>query len=409
LNREEELKEELAVSSRTGSGQGRPADFQDAVQAHSWDFAEAETQAFTHAIHRYSGKFIPQIASRAISLLSKPGEFVLDPYCGSGTTILEAALAGRKALGIDLNPLAVLIARAKVTPVEPQHVREATRKLRLAVEACDANAGKGLFGLTHYQEMLLDAARSDERSQDPWFTKWFQENVLFDLLILWHSVGGLEPVEVRNIALVALSEILRRSSNAHSGYPNVMYDRNAPPKAAPGPLFLKTFQRYSMMVAELPAKGVNWRDVSVIEGDARTVPLADESVDAIVTHPPYIGSIPYAEYGALSLMWLGAEPKELDSRLTGGRRQSADVVERFREGYLGMLSEALRTLRRGRYLFVMVGHPTVKGEVVNLADMTTELACVAGFELAAEATRQGVNRRANKMGDESLLFFRKPE
>src|SRR5580658_9993158 len=83
----------------------------------SWEYSEAETQLFTHNIHRYSGKFIPQIASRAISLLTSPGEFVVDPYCGSGTTLLESVLLGRRALGIDLSPLAVLIARTKVTPV----------------------------------------------------------------------------------------------------------------------------------------------------------------------------------------------------------------------------------------------------------------------------------------------------
>ena len=86
------------------------------VLSQSWEYADADTQQLTHNIHRYSGKFIPQIAARAISLLTQPGELVVDPYCGSGTTLLESALLARRAVGVDLNPLAVLIARVKNNP-----------------------------------------------------------------------------------------------------------------------------------------------------------------------------------------------------------------------------------------------------------------------------------------------------
>ena len=87
------------------------------VLGQPWDYTDANTQFLTHNIHRYSGKFIPQIAARAISLLTQPGDLVVDPYCGSGTTLLESALLGRRAVGVDLNPLAVLITRVKTTPI----------------------------------------------------------------------------------------------------------------------------------------------------------------------------------------------------------------------------------------------------------------------------------------------------
>ena len=70
----------------------------EAVLSEPWEYADADTQRYTHNVHRYSGKFIPQVASRAISLLTRPGELVVDPYCGSGTTLLEAALLQRKAI-----------------------------------------------------------------------------------------------------------------------------------------------------------------------------------------------------------------------------------------------------------------------------------------------------------------------
>jgi hypothetical protein len=109
----------------------------------------------------------------------------------------------------------------------------------------------------------------------------------------------------------------------------------------------------------------------------------------------------------LSLKWLGEDPKALDRDLTGGRRQSSDVVQRFEQDYAQMLRESHRILKPGRHLFVMIGSPVVKGKVVDLPELSLKLAAQVGFEKAAIAIRRGVNRRANKMGEESLLFLEK--
>src|SRR5438094_710260 len=85
-----------------------------------WEQLTSDTRYLTHGIHRYSGKFIPQIAGQAIELTTAPGDLVLDPYVGSGTTLLESALRGRRSIGVDLNPIACLVARVKVTPVDSE-------------------------------------------------------------------------------------------------------------------------------------------------------------------------------------------------------------------------------------------------------------------------------------------------
>ena len=77
-----------------------------AISQIDWQFSDADTKYLTHAIHRYSGKFIPQVARQAIELITAPGDIILDVYVGSGTTLLEAALTGRQSIGIDLSPLA---------------------------------------------------------------------------------------------------------------------------------------------------------------------------------------------------------------------------------------------------------------------------------------------------------------
>lgn len=135
--------------------------------------------------------------------------------------------------------------------------------------------------------------------------------------------------------------------------------------------------------------------------------LMDNSVDAIITHPPYIAAVPYAEYGCLSLNWLGYDSKELDLQLTGGKRHSKKVVSRFEDDYEKYFIESYRVLKPNGYMFLMVGNPTAHGERVDLNQMTVDLAIKAGFKHISTAIRQGQNRRGNKMGEEYLIFVQK--
>ena len=372
----------------------------------SWEYVDADTQQFTHNIHRYSGKFIPQIAARAIALLTRPGELVVDPYCGSGTTLLESALLGRRAIGVDLNPLAVLIARVKIRPIPEASLNRLACSLGRQLTTSAIGSGLSLF------QRVADE-KNFEPDQDPrfhhgWYRKWFQPHVLRELLAIDAAICNVDDCLLRDVARVAFSNILRRISNAHSGYPNVMYDKNSPQKGSPIPLFLKALNLNIEMVASLSNVSATWPDVHVVQGNASTLPMSNCTVDAVISHPPYVGSVPYAEYGALSLRWLGVDPKQLDRQLTGGRRQARDVLQRFEDGYGHMLKETQRVLRPGRHAFLMVGNPTVRGESVDLAKMTLKLASDAGLELVVGAERHGINRRANNMGAEHLLFFRKP-
>ena len=381
--------------------EGIPAE----VLRESWKYADVDTQYLTHNIHRYSGKFIPQIAARAISLLTRPRELVVDPYCGSGTTLVESALLGRRAIGVDLNPLAVLIARVKTTPIPKATSDGLVRTLGNALAMDGVDSRFPLFGNTPGK--MVSRVEQDPRFDHEWYRKWFQPHVLRELLVIDLAIRKVDDEALRDVARVAFSNILRRSSNAHSGYPNVMFDKNAPEKGSPIQPFLKTLKRNVEMIALLSTMNALWSDVRMVHGNAIALPMEDSTVDAVISHPPYVGSVPYAEYGALSLQWLGIDSKRLDRELTGGHRQSRYVVERFEDGYRQMLKETERVLRPGRHAFFMVGNPIVRGEIVNLAEMTLKLASDAGLELTARTERQGVNRRANRMGAEHLLFFRK--
>jgi len=84
--------------------------------------------SFTHGIHKYPAKFIPQIPRWGIKEFTRPGDIVLDPFCGCGTTLVESLLSGRNAYGLEISPLAKLITKTKITkikpaPLEKEHLR----------------------------------------------------------------------------------------------------------------------------------------------------------------------------------------------------------------------------------------------------------------------------------------------
>jgi hypothetical protein len=313
-------------------------------------------------------------------------------------------------VGVDLNPLAALISRVKTTIVFPTDIEEIYSKLIPYVEFLASGSQLSLM----YQPFREDKINSqieknNWRITDEWHCKWFQTDVLKELVHIFSCIETIENEKSKNIALVAFSDILRKSSNASSKYPNVMYDKNAKKKPLPAKPFLESLKNVIEAVNTFSNKVKNTPcTVKIIMQNNLNLSVESESIDAIISHPPYIAAVPYAEYGSLSLTWLGFDCKELDSELTGGRRHSAQVVSRFSDDYKKYFSESFRVLKPKKYMFLMVGNPTAHGEKIDLNEMTETYAKDAGFLHIATAIRHGQNRRGNKMGDEYLLFFQKP-
>ena len=371
-----------------------------------WEFTESNTQYLTHNIHRYSGKFIPQIARTAIELLSKDGDIVLDPYMGSGTTLLESQLSNRYSIGIDLNPLAVLIAQGKNCILGELDFKYLTEDFIDNLDCMSVDNQLPLFFEGTNEQIKIFESES-WRFNDSWFTKWFQPHILHDLIAIYSCVLSISLPKAKLIAKVTFSDILRKFSNANSRYPNVMFDKNAPKKASPYKFYKQLLLKNLSDLRDLRTQVTPAFVPTIYCCSNLNMPIEDASVNAIITHPPYIAAIPYAEYGALSLHWFGINEKELDKKLTGGKRQSKSVVSRFFVDYSLFFKECYRVLKPGCFLFVMVGNPTSAGKTIDLKTESIKCATNAGFFPFFTSTRNGINRRGNKMGNEYLLFFYK--
>lgn len=335
-------------------------------------------------------------------MLTQPGDTILDPYCGSGTTLLEASVLGRKSIGVDLNPVACLISKVKVMKVSDSKLKELESFWGSCLQQfLDSDSS---IGNTKLEKAIIKKVENDFRLSDPWFTKWFNTRNLFHLLIIDNLINELDEDE-KEISKLVLSDILRRSSNSNNSYPNIMFDKNKINKFVPIKLYLGRLSQVCEQIRET-SKVIKEKPL-IINGCNNDLNVRTNTIDAVITHPPYIGSIPYAEYGMLGLEWFGYSSKELDKNLTGGQRQKRDVVERFENGFNKMIAESYRVLKKDKYLFMQLGNPTVKGEEIDLEEMAIKLAKSNGFKHACTHYREGINRRANKMGKESLVFFQK--
>src|SRR4051812_1973020 len=166
----------------------------------TWDFRGAETKSFTHCFHSYPAMMIPQVAARLLDKYGPKARLVLDPFCGTGTSLVEANLRGISAVGVDLNPLACLIAEAKTTVINLQ-------KLDLYLK----NFNDFLFA-----ERFSAAAQADP-PQFPNIDFWFDQKIQRELAVIKKYLGGIEDGDVRNFFKVAFSTVVRESSWTRNG------------------------------------------------------------------------------------------------------------------------------------------------------------------------------------------------
>ena len=109
---------------------------------HSWSFSDKtrkDTAYITHGYHRYPAKFIPQIVSRLAEKYTCEGDFIVDPFGGCGTTLVESKVMGRPSIAVDINPVAVLITKAKITPINPDKIEKEFAILQKKLETYNEN------------------------------------------------------------------------------------------------------------------------------------------------------------------------------------------------------------------------------------------------------------------------------
>lgn len=319
---------------------------------------EAATMAHVHGFHSYPARLHPETARRLVEGFCPSGGRVLDPFCGSGTVLVEARQVGRHAFGIDANPLAVELATLKSGGSTPE--LEAELLLGAAAVATHANERRvAKLGPTRRY------GAADRAVYDP--------HVLLELDGLSDGIARLKAPEVRRALLLVLSAALTKVSKRTGD----TAPRTAPKRLAGGFTirFFETkakdlVQRLADFSARLPASAP---PAKCTVGDARDLSLVQPaSLDLILSSPPYPGVYDYFDHHELRLRWLGLDERRFEADEIGARRRLSGLgfqaaVERW-EAEFGACLDAFREVLAPQGTIALVIADSVLGGRALYAD-----------------------------------------
>ena len=381
-----------------------------------WSFRDAqrkEMYAHTHSYHRYPAKFIPQIVKQLIASYAPTGkEVICDPFGGCGTTLVEAKISGRKSVGFDINPIAKLITQVKITPISPRLLD----KYRLEfVENLDSASNKRI---KHHERISY----------------WFDAHTTKKLDAIYLAIKKIKNSDVKKFFLCAFSHNLKNSSRWLMKSIKPTIDKR---KTVPDPkesflrhldsMIRKNREFYDELSAtnHLHVKAAMYRRDST-----RVLPLRSNSVDLIITSPPYVTSYEYADLHQLSLLWFGDDPRHFKKwhrfsndfndfrkqfigttykQTSGGvlesiiaqsivdklvevdRPLAADVANYFSDVNKA-LAEMYRILKPGGKACVIVGNTALRGVEILNAEVAAEQMSRLGFQKVDFIKREVSNK-----------------
>jgi hypothetical protein len=385
----------------------------------------------THLLHSYPAKLLANIPIFFLHCdqLRVPGGLVIDPFCGTGTVLLEAILSGHRTLGADSNPLARLIAETKLTPI-PAPIVEGALK-----------------------ELLIRSRRIKPAQFAPVVdvSRWFSPRIRGDLGRLLASIRCINEPELRRFMEVCFSNCIRKVSLAD---PRMSVPVRARTRGRHTPKLAELFSRCVLVnsrrlqsLLELDPELL--KQITIVH-DARQLSSAAKCLEAslIITSPPYLGAQKYIRASSLSIGWLGLAPssklRNLERQSIGREHFCKNEFETFKNPAVGgtdailrrlwkryplrahiaatylaemkdALLESCRHLRQGGHFILIIGNNSVCGLPFSTARFLKNILNAAGLtlrlELIDEIRSRGLMTKRNKtaglISREHILVLRK--
>jgi DNA modification methylase len=410
------------------------------------DFHGKSSAYASHNFHAFPAKFPPQLPKKFIEGLTEPGDVVLDPMVGSGTTILEAFLTRRRGIGFDIDPMALRLCKVKVTPLALEEIATARKQvLRRAQESLQQDG-------TELRQQL-DARF--EKAERKFLDYWFLPSTQLELMALIREIECVQDPDIREFLELAFSATIITKSGgvsmardlAHTR-PHRVYDKT------PRPALDEYRKRLSKNLNSLTTLARGSGTIELFRGDAQTLALRDRTVDLIVTSPPYASNaIDYMRAHKFSLVWFGHSLESLSQlrrqyighdavsgvelvELPDSARQvivslaqvdpkKARVLHRYYSEMTRCLAEMARVLKPGKAAIVVIGSSTMRGMDTRTDVCLGEIGKRVGFDLVGIAARELDRdkrmmpaRRApssthsqieKRMHEEYVIGFLKPE
>lgn len=422
----------------------------------------------SHNLHSFPAKFPPQLPKLFIEALTEPGDIILDPMLGSGTTIIEAYASGRKGIGFDIDPLAIRIASVKATTLQKNEVLRLGSKIyNNAIIEFKENKE----ALAHNLDRFFDA--KTKAFLDYWFLKTTQ----LELFSLWKQIKNIDEKAYRNFFEIVFSSVIITKSGGVSlaldlGHTrphkikalldqngNVIYgDKNFDiSKKSYQSKYLKSAfeefrKRLRQNINSIISRDDNHKLSSICFGDSQKLAIADETVDLIITSPPYASNaIDYMRAHKFSLVWfgykiddltrkrneyIGAEaiavydfenlPEKTSEKIAEVSAIDVNrgkVLRRYFSEMKRSLGEMQRILKPGKAAIVVVGSSLMKGVDTETHLCLSEIGKSVGFlepfigirqldrnkrMLPASKIKNKTSQIQQRMHEEYVIGFYKP-
>jgi len=394
----------------------------------SWDFRKANTKQTTHCFHAYPAMMIPQIAEKLLAKYGQNCETLFDPYCGTGTSLVEANIKDINAIGTDLNPLARLIAKAKTTELDIQ-------VLDLYLRDFNDFASQFRFGVVGNPKSIV---QPDFKNID----FWFNETTQLKLSIIKSFIDKIRQDNIKHFFLTAFSETVRESSLTKKGeFKLVRMPKEKREKFDPDSfgIFLSKLSRNKQGLVEFSKAKLNGATSIVKDfNSVNKIPdteIEDESIDIVVTSPPYGDSrttVAYGQYSRLSNQWMGIEgANQVDNKLMGGKKakdekiddsstldqtvekiaqqdeKRANEVLSFFVDYKKSIDNVSKKLKNNKYACYVVGNRTVKGVQIPMDEITKDFYETNGFKYKETIIRNIPNKRMPSKNSPSNIVGKK--
>ncbi len=388
-----------------------------------WNFKTADTKEFTHCYHIYPAMMIPQVARKLLADYAPEGKLglVLDPYVGSGTTLVESSIKGISSVGIDLNPLAIFMSKVKNTHFNLSDVNAASAELT-----------------ADFLIYAPDKVINTDFSRISNYTFWYTEDSLYKLSYINQTISELDP-DVQDFFLLCLSETVREVSFTRNGEFK-RYKMSARQLKDFNPdVFLAFERKVQRNIKGLEAFNVTGgQDIASVYNfnSSKGIPsdvISEGSVDMVITSPPYGDShttVAYGQFSRWANEWFNFEnAKSLDRLLMGGTvskemrfetESIAEVLEAikasdikryyevisFLNDYWNSIQNVAKAVRKGGRVCYVVGNRRVKAIQIDLDYFTAEMFEKCGFKHEITIVREIPNKRmpsknspTNKIGE----------
>jgi DNA modification methylase len=387
----------------------------------------------THGIHKYPAKFIPLIPRWALSYDPEtPSRTVMDPFCGSGTTLVEAGLLGATSYGIDISPLAVLLTSAKCSIISNEEAKQWLAYLESVLKRSTTLAPK-------LEVELRSQLNSDALGLHRTWSNWFTPREAAKLVAIRQAIIArkLSPT-LNRIALASLSAVTKSCSRLHEDQIKVRFDHTKD-VADPFEVFPKIFTKFVQSQLLLSdSYGQANASFHIEQGTASSTGARANSIDRVITSPPYINAVDYTMAHKYNMFVLGLlEPdrfkehcreyigvteravrasdisstpvvltksamsavRRIEATKKPAARNRAYVVAQYFSGMENSLQEAFRVLRKRGLMFLVVGESNrICGITVETAGILGDAAKMAGFKVELEFLHALANRSSMRLG-----------